>query len=262
MEQIQPQTPNLEMTEGIRFLHEEFTSRCQKFERYSLRTFAKHLGVSHTLLSLLMSGKRPLSSKMARILSERLELTPEKAAGLLQSSETVKKYRANNDKYEFIDLATFNLISDWVHFAILSLIETSEFLVTPRWIAKRLCINETQAKVAFQRLIDVGLIAERSGRWRQTGKQIKIENKVSTSTTKKFQRQLLAKAAESLESDPIELRDFSSMTFAMDSQNIPYAIERIRQFRRDLVAELEARGNKTEVYNLTVQIYPVSKKVE
>jgi len=247
-----------EMNEGIRCLHEEFTSRSQKNARYSLRAFAKHLGVSHTLLSLIMAGKRPLTLKTAKLVSERLELPPEKAVSLMRAgAETkVKNY---NYKYEYLDLKTFDLISDWVHFAILSLTETTQTLVNSKWIAKRLGINETQAKVSFQRLVDVGLIAEKDGRWSQTGKPIKVENTVSTTTTKKFHRQMIEKALDSLENDPMEVRNFSSVTVAMDPASVPYATERIKQFRRELMAELETRGTPKEVYNLTIQIYPVSK---
>ena len=162
-----------EMNEGIRCLHEEFTSRSQKNARYSLRAFAKHLGVSHTLLSLIMAGKRPLTLKTAKLVSERLELPPEKAVSLMRAGAEAK-VKNYNYKYEYLDLKTFDLISDWVHFAILSLMETTQTLVNSKWIAKRLGINETQAKVSFQRLLDVGLIAEKDGRWCQTGKPIKV----------------------------------------------------------------------------------------
>jgi len=252
----------LEITEGIRCLHEEFTSRSQLHGRYSLRTFAKHLGVSHTLLSLIMSGKRPLSAKTARLLAERLQLSPERSASLLRNSEELRRTKQHDEKYEYIDLATFNLMSDWVHFAILSLMQTTDTKATPRWIAKRLAINETQAKIALRRLIDIGLLEEKDGRWQQTGKPIKVENKISTRATKKFQRQLLEKAIRSLESDPVEKRNFSSLTLVVDPEQIPYATERIKAFRRDLCAELEARGTPKEVYNLTIQIYPVSKEVK
>ncbi|MGZ3710223.1 MAG: DUF4423 domain-containing protein [Bdellovibrionota bacterium] len=49
------------------------------------------------------------------------------------------------------------------------------------------------------------------------------------------------------------------MTLPMSASQIPYAKERIRQFRRELAAELGQKTNPKEVYNLTVQIYPVSK---
>jgi len=142
----------------------------------------------------------------------------------------------------------------------LSLLEIKSQGLTPKWIARRLGINELHAKLCFERLRKLGLIEKSRAGWRQTKKPLKIENQVSTDATRRFHRQLLEKAIGSLEADPIEVRDFSSMTMALNPEVIPYARQRIRQFRRELTAELEAHGKPSEVYNLTVQIYPVSKK--
>jgi hypothetical protein len=56
----------------------------------------------------------------------------------------------------------------------------------------------------------------------------------------------------------IDERDFSSTTFAMDPSLIPFAAAKIRKFRRELVAELEAKGSAGAVYNITMQLFPVT----
>lgn len=115
------------------------------------------------------------------------------------------------------------------------------------------------AKLAMDRLHRLGLVEQDSeGHWRQSGKPIKVENTISTVATRKFHKQLLIRAAESIDKDPIPVRDFSSMTFALDPQQIEYARKRLRDFRRELVAELELKGTPSTVYNLTVQLYPVT----
>ena len=244
----------------IQILSSEFTERSRRNPRYSLRAFAKSLGISHTVLSLVMSGKRSLSRKAAMIVAENLDLGPKKSAALISSTGKKAAPHLLANTYNLIDLETFHLISDWVHYAILSLLEIPESHFEPKWMAKRLGINETQAKIAMSRLVDLDFVANENGKWRQTGKPIKVENEVSTVSTKKFQRQLIEKSLESLDNDPIEKRDFSSTTMAIDPKHIPYAKERIRQFRRELCSELEVKGNPKEVYNLTVQIYPVTKE--
>lgn len=42
----------------------------------------------------------------------------------------------------------------------------------------------------------------------------------STAATRKFHKQLLIRAAESIDKDPIAHRDFSSMTFALDPEQM------------------------------------------
>ena len=242
----------------VQLLSAEFSRRSQRNPRYSLRAYARSMGLSHTVLSLVLSGKRPLSKKAALKVSAELALEPKEAAALMARTGRAKAHVKPGD-YALVDLETFHLISDWLSYGILSLTEIPHASFAPRALARRFHVNELQARLAFERLVKLGLLAKTGGRWRQTGKSIKVENDVSTAYTRKFHRQLLDKAAESLENDPIERRDFSSITFAMDQSQVAYAKERIRQFRRELCAELEAKGPPTDVYNLTVQIYPVTQ---
>jgi hypothetical protein len=250
----------MEKLEPLQILRAEFTARSQRNPSYSLRAFGKSLGLSHTVLSLAMSGKRPLSRKSALLIAEHLDLPPDRAAALVAAGSRKAMPHRLAGEYALIDLETFNLISDWIHYAILSLIETQGARFEPKWIAKRLKLNETQAKLAMDRLVETGLVHEVKGKWRRSQKPIKVENNKSTPSTRNFHRQLLEKALESLDHDPIETRDFSSITLPMSAGQIPYAKERIRQFRRELAAELGQKANPKEVYNLTVQIYPVSKE--
>jgi uncharacterized protein (TIGR02147 family) len=239
-------------------LARELAIRVQRNPRYSLRQFAKSLGMSHTVLSLVLSGKRPLSVKAAAKITEKIALSPEEVQ-ILMTSHPKKQIQNKIDSYTSVDLETFELISNWMHYAILSLFETADAVFDHAWVANRLSIPKGEAKEALARLVKLELLAEVNGRWKQTGKSIKVENKVSTGFTRNFHRQLLDKALHSLDNDPIETRNFSSMTMAIDPSHMEYAIERIRDFRRQLTAELEAKGPAKEVYNLTVQLYPVSR---
>lgn len=61
-----------------------FNERKEKNPRYSLRAFARSLGVSSGQLSEILSGKRPLSHKLARRISIALALTEVEGQRLLQ----------------------------------------------------------------------------------------------------------------------------------------------------------------------------------
>lgn len=60
-----------------------FDERKEKNPRYSLRAFARSLGVSSGQLSEILSGKRPLSHKLARRISIALALTEEESQKLI-----------------------------------------------------------------------------------------------------------------------------------------------------------------------------------
>lgn len=228
--------------------------RCAKNPMYSLRSFARATGISHTVLSLVLSGKRKLSKKATLKLAEFLELNPQQKQKLMKAHSG-----PTAEDYQTISLDTFEVISDWYHYAILSLLELPDAKFEARWIAKQLGVQILNAKMAMERLQRLGLVSQdEEGRWKQTGQPIKVDNNISTVATRKFHKQLLNRAAESVDKDPIPVRDFSSMTFTLDPSQVEYARKRIREFRRQLVAELEVKGRPTTVYNLTMQLYPVT----
>jgi uncharacterized protein (TIGR02147 family) len=228
--------------------------RLAKNPQYSIRAFARATGISHTVLSLVLSGKRRLSKQAITKLADHLGLDPNHRQALVQSR---KGHLPEN--FETLPLDTFEVISDWYHYAILSLLELPEARLEARWIAKQLGIPVLNAKLAIERLQRLSLVEEISpGQWRQSGKPLKVDNTISTVATRKFHKQLLARAAESVDKDPIPVRDFSSMTFALDPSQVEYARQRLRDFRRQLVAELEVKGTPSAVFHFTMQLYPVT----
>ncbi|HUP58360.1 MAG TPA: DUF4423 domain-containing protein, partial [Bdellovibrionota bacterium] len=163
-------------------------------------------------------------------------------------------------EFEQIGVDTFSIISDWYHYAILSLLETPDSKLDPRWIARRLGISLAEAAGAVERLKRLDLIEKRAGRWGQKGKRIRVDNVEASAAARKFHRQLLTKALESLENDPKPVRDFEGITLAFDPREMPYAIERLNSYARELAVELQKRGRPSEVYELAVQFFPVSRR--
>lgn len=254
MKKTEVKNTNLKRIDPTALLKKTLAERCAKNPQYSIRAFAKATGISHTVLSLVLSGKRSLSKKATLKLADYLELNPKQRQALIDSKKKVEA-----DDYQTLSLDAFEVISEWYHYAILSLLELPEAEFEAKWIAQRLGINQLNAKLAMERLQRLNLVEQDSeGQWRQSGKPLKVDNAVSTVATKKFHKQLLELAAASIDRDPIPIRDFSSMTFTLDPSQMEYARKRIRDFRRELTAELEIKGAPSSVYNFTMQLYPVT----
>ena len=265
-------TPTEHTIDPRLILQRELERRCQSNPRYSLRAFAKALGMSPTALSFVLNGKRPLSKKATEKAVNTLSLSQEECALFLKWSQTRKTLARNQTKnlaahpneansYQ-LSLDSFSFISDWYHYAILSLLEIPRSRFEAKWISRHLGITETEARGAMDRLQRMEIVEKIDGRWKQCTGPIRIGNDVPTAATKRFQKQLLLKAIDSVDNDPVEVRDFSSMTIAMDSSLIPYAREEIRKFRRRLAEDLETMGKPERVYKFTVQIFPVSRPLD
>jgi uncharacterized protein (TIGR02147 family) len=247
-------------------LQRHFSERLRKNPQYSLRSFARTLGLSPTILSLVLNGKRSLSKKALAKVVERLTLNPDEVALLENELQARRQYKhgvgaysASSIEFQQLTMDQFEMISHWVHYAILSLLEIPGEKLERNSISKRIGIHPLDAQAAIERLERLGLLEQdEKGRWKQSGAPLKLENRISTAATRNFHHGFLEKARESLEIDPIEKRDFSSVTFAMDPKLVPYALEKIRAFRRSLMKELETMSPPEEVYHLSVQLFPLS----
>jgi uncharacterized protein (TIGR02147 family) len=255
-------SPQNAVSLSVALLKSDFFKKQSKNPNYSMRAFAKKLGVSHTVLSLIFSGKRRLSQQLAHQIVDKLDFTfKQRKLFLAEHSHHNSEQAEQFDQVQQMDLDKFALLSEWQHYAILSLLETTDFKMDEVWIAKRLGISELMVKNAIERLVRLELLAKDSkGKWHQKNGYIRFDNKTSTAATKHFHKQLIKKAYESLENDPFDIREQSSMTFAMNPKDLPYAIERIKEFRYKLSQELENMSPQKEVYNLCVQLYPVSRR--
>ncbi len=109
-------------------LQNELISRCRINNQYSLRSFAKFLGIEPSALSQILRGKRTLTRKMAIRLSNKLDINPAKLGQF-------KEIKDNNQQGPFSELTAdlFQVISDWYYFAILELMQTENFQNDPKW---------------------------------------------------------------------------------------------------------------------------------
>ena len=230
---------------------------------YSIRAFSKKLSMSHAAVSEIINGKRNVSEKLAERIADKLLLDP------LQKETLLKNYKKNGNK-NIKNMRTalqltadqYFIVSDWCHFAILSLVRTDSFVSSVDWIAKRLNINKRVAKDAVSRLTRLKMLDTNSdGCISSTGKSFNSPDGIPNSSVRKSHAQNLDLARQSLEIDPIDIRDFSAITMAIDTKKIPEARVMIRRFRDELCEFLES-GNKDEVYKMCFQLIPITRTEE
>jgi uncharacterized protein (TIGR02147 family) len=216
-----------------------------------LRAFARHLAINPSALSEIMAGKRRASAELSGRLAARLGLSPDEAAELT-------KTQSNAIAYTTLDADKYRVVAEWHYFAILSLAETSTFRADASWIAKRLGIGSPEASEALARLERLGLLMRtEAGELKPTGASFSTTDGVRDASVRYGHFQNLQLAERSLDRDDLERRDFSAITMAIDVAKVPEARRLIRDFRDRLCVLLES-GDKTEVYKLCVQLFPLT----
>lgn len=251
------------------YLQSELSRRCRKNPRYSLRAFAGHLGMDPGAFSRILSGKRPLSPRLAKKLSDTLSLAPNDQLRFLnsvaqdrawQGMRTLMGPAPSPEVTEEISHDRFQVIADLYHYAILELTYVEGFRPDARWIARALGITAIEAQLALARLLRLGLLEKKDGTFKKTKKQITTKDKhATTPALRRHQKQSLSGASESLERDPIEDRDITSMTMAVDPDKLPLAKRLIAEFTQQLCETLET-GRQRRVYELGIHLYPLQKK--
>jgi transcriptional regulator with XRE-family HTH domain len=102
----------------------ELTRRAAKNRRYSVRAFARHLGVDHATLSQWLRGRRTITPRTVALLAPRLATTAGTPPDL----------------------------------AILALVPTTGFQANSRWIAATLGVSVDDVNMALQRLLRLRLL--------------------------------------------------------------------------------------------------------
>lgn len=235
-------------------LVKDFLNAQTRNPNFSMRAYARKIGMPQSALSEIFSGKRPLTKKSAYKILQGLDKDPNEIAAILNDG-------TNNKEYEPIDINTFHVISDWYYYAILSLAETEDFQSSPKWIAKRLGLSEPVAAAALEKLVSLKMLTQdkNTNEVSVTGAQFEVASEVATIALRKANRQNLELANDALENVPVPERDFTAITLCFDPERIAEARDMIKKFRRNFNRVMES-SKKKEVYKLCVQLFPLSKR--
>ncbi len=243
---------------GPEYLKGILLSRRSKNKKYSLRAFARDLNIPPSRLSEILSGKRTISRKQSLTFAEQLKLSPKEAAGIFGAEIRDPKLTGDQSySYAEINEDFLRILVDWYHFALLNLMDTDDFVHDPFWMANRLNLPVSTVKEALGRLIRTRLLILAEGRFRKTKSNVATTDQVSSQALRRAHEQVIQLALKSLREDPPSVRDISSVSMALDVAKLGIAKQEIRRFRRR-IARLMEGGKRNEVYNLNIQLVPVT----
>jgi uncharacterized protein (TIGR02147 family) len=254
-------------------LQEELARRCERNPRYSVRAFARALSINDGALSQILSGKRVPAFKTAQRIIRSLALSPEeehefiaslaekhRSRGLQRMSPIFRDVRLQPKPLE-LSHDLFRVIADWYHSAIIELTWVEDFKSDPAWIAQELGISVIEAKLAIERLLNVGILKkDEAGNLKPAeDKQIVTSDREKSGPAlRKRVKQMFEKAIFSLENDPFEQRYMYTFAFATDPERLPEAREMINEFSRSL-SKVMISGRQRKVYQLCVALFPMQR---
>ena len=236
-------------------LQTELTRRRTKNSLYSLRAFARDLGIGVGSISEVMSGKRDLSRKNLLKVLQSLELSNEQKKIFMDPSTVVQ--RTPEQEHQLLIEDQFKLISDWYYLAILNLAKLKVNRATPKWICERIGIEPYQAIEALERLQRLGLLKIDKNKLERTSRPLTTSNDLPSTAIRKHHSQNLELAEKAIHNVPVELREYGSVTMAVNLKNLTKLKELLLKTRKK-AADLLEDEQATEVYTLSFQLFPLT----
>lgn len=239
------------------FLENDFFKLKQKNPSYSLRAYAQKIGVAPSALSELLNSKRTMTKNTALKIANNLGLDAKiKSQWLMYFS---KPESPSKSKRIMLNAKQFTEVSDWFYFAILSLMNLDDFKGDEVWISKRLNLDLKLVHTAVQKMLQLKMIEKnKDGQWRALNFYFETPDGISSAGIKNYHSQTLEKAKHSIHQHPIDLRNFYSTSLAIDPRKIPEAKRRMKVFF-DSMSEFLETSPKTEVYSLSMQLFPLTE---
>ena len=250
-------------------LQKRMTEAKARNPAFSVRALARKVGLSPAMTSRVLSGKRNVSLKLARQITEALMLDPQERSEILSLFPEKKIPRSDRPTdqvdplYLQLNADHFRMISEWHYFAILSLMKTRDFSSSSTWIGERLGLSVPQVEQALERLIRLELVERtEDGRLKRSPSRFRTTDDVVNLSVRKALFEGLDLARSALETESLERRDFTSLTLAFPSARMNEAKEMIRKFQDDFDERFESGSadETDEVYRLSVGLYPLTKK--
>lgn len=257
--------------------------RQQKERRpgFSYRSFARDAGIrSPGQLKLVIDGKRRLTSSMASKFARAMALDEEETdyfmclvaianATSQQERELAHLRMQRMEGYrraQRLDRAQSSYHAHWYIPAIRELASSAHFRCDASWIARTLRprISPSEAKRALVVLEELGMI-ERQGKRTVLTSQAPVSTGPVTKNihVPRYHREMLERAKDAMELFARDAVDLSGVTFCVSEGGMERLKERVRAFRRELIAfaqEEEQRGK--QLVHVGIQAFPLSGKLD
>jgi uncharacterized protein (TIGR02147 family) len=266
-----------EYTTYQKFLADFFAESKKKDPKFSHRSLAEELGISMpNLVMLVIQGKRKISANLRLQLAKAMKLHKPEAlyfenmVGFMQAKTHEEKNeffmnmlkQRRRLKMKKIEEQQYEYFSNWYNPVVRELVTHPLFKGNYKWLSKKILprIAPEQAKASVELLLRLGLIVRKGRVYKHKEAFISTGPEVRSIALVNFHRSMAGLALGSYDRNPKSEHNITGCTINLSREHFEGLIREITDFRTKALSLADTAGNSTRVYQLNMQLFPVSKK--
>lgn len=236
----------------VEVLEQSYARMLVKNPRFSRRAFARKIGISSGTLSDLTRFKTQITLERAQEILNLLELSPAEKARmnvLMGKSGEISASLQTERECEFLE--------DWKDRALLCAYDLDRDARVIESICQNFGMSEKEFEERSKKLLREGFLSLNEDGILVRNKVIwKTKDGEASESVHRMHRASLELGLEALEALPLEERDFTSMMFAGNSEQLAQVRQEIRSFYEKVLAIME-EPPADSVFQIAVQLHPV-----
>lgn len=257
-------------------LRDELEIRARKNPQYSLRAFARDLGIAPSRLSEIIRGRRGLSVRTIAKVSEKLGLSDTERtyhtlhAQLQLTKNLQKKKRLKQEikelerRFNYHELATETHVPiTWLHFGILEAIDLPGFEFKPEWVAKKFGLEVHHAAELLEEIESMGVLKFENGRVKRLSRLVKFvpaPGQDSVEARREDYSKLIERVKAAVLTERVGAFLSTSQYMALPESCLEEVRMMIQEFKEKVVSFYEKAEPGERVYCLNVNFLPLDQK--
>jgi len=258
------------------FIEDELKKRKLKNESYSLRAYARSLGLPPSTLSEVLKNKKKLTAPNAEKISRSLKLNKKesKYLSLLCQAETeannlkLKEIKseieslADLEKRKKLNSNEYGSLCRWHFFALVELAALPNFQLTVESGTKALGLDKALISSALDQLLTKGVLSySKEYGYQKAGVGLFASSEVTDLNLRQFHLEMLEKSKSALCDQSPKDRIVGTETFVFSKEALPAANELVEEFFQKMLA-LAGKNveSANEVYTVGVQMFKLTQK--
>lgn len=267
----------MQFNDSRSYLKAVYSDRVSRNKSYSMRAFARAMGLAPSFLHSVLAGERRISVQKAAEISEKLKLASDAQTYFINLVEVesahselardVLMQRLNairmRQRRRVYGKDKFSILSKWYYPAILAMSDLTDCVISVESVQKKLGLDIEQANEAIAALMQSGWLEKaEDGSLRRQIPHVLLKSEVTDSTLRTFHAQLLQMAVMSHLFIPPAERITRSETLAINVDQLDKVRKLTENFIESLIEVAQEGDNRTAVFHLNLNFFNLLKKGE